>query len=593
MNLIKNYIGLATTFHDSALAIVNSDGVVVFAEATERYMQNKRAMNICPDVFVRVSELIMKYCEPNDQLVIAHSWSDETQNLMRNQLEEMTKFKSSFVKTLGHIPNYINSFIELIDYCSNSQKNMCNQASITLEYEIKLNQKLENNCKEIITRKYNHHLTHAAAACFTSPFAEGVCAIVDGYGENLASNIFIYKDGKIKEIDKTRKDNTGSLGFFYTFVCEACGFGQLTGEEWKIMGLAAYGKLDKEIYELFKSVIRVDGLSIDWQMKNFANFFYQMESIKRKKDDPAIISANIAYTGQFIYSELLFEYLNNSYQYLHDSCDANLLNNLILGGGCALNSSANGQILDKTKFKNLHVFSAPGDDGNALGAALLAYHQDKPSSHLSKYIHTPYLGSEISKEKLNHLVKYSKINSLKVCTDEVYKKAAELLAEGKIIGWVQGRAEFGPRALGNRSILADPRSPNMKEIINSRIKFREEFRPFAPSILHEFGPEYFENYQESPYMERTLHFKSEVVKKVPAVVHNNGTGRLQTVKKELNEKYYQLIKAFYEITGIPLVLNTSFNIMGKPIIHSVEDAIAVFYTCGLDALFIEDILIEK
>lgn len=171
--------------------------------------------------------------------------------------------------------------------------------------------------------------------------------------------------------------------------------------------------------------------------------------------------------------------------------------------------------------------------------------------------------------------------------------AAEALASGAIVGWVQGRAEFGPRALGNRSILADPRDPAMKDRINALVKFREEYRPFAPAILDRYGDEYFEDYQESPYMERALRFRKEVADRVPAVVHADGTGRVQTVKREWNERFYELIAAFYGLTGIPLVLNTSFNIMGKPIIHSVEDALGLFYTTGMDVLVIEDYLLEK
>ena len=177
--------------------------------------------------------------------------------------------------------------------------------------------------------------------------------------------------------------------------------------------------------------------------------------------------------------------------------------------------------------------------------------------------------------------------------EEIIQCAAESLADGKIIGWVQGRAEFGPRALGNRSILADPRYPDMKDKINDSVKFREEFRPFAPSILHEYGDEYFENYQFTPYMERTLNFRPEVRDKVPAVVHENGSGRLQSVTAELNPKYYALISELFRLTGVPIVLNTSLNVMGKPIVHSVEDAISLFYTSGLDALVVEDVFIEK
>ena len=175
----------------------------------------------------------------------------------------------------------------------------------------------------------------------------------------------------------------------------------------------------------------------------------------------------------------------------------------------------------------------------------------------------------------------------------IAEETAKLLAEGALVGWFQGRAEFGPRSLGNRSILADPRQASMRDKINSRVKFREEFRPFAPSILDEYGDEYFENYQQSPYMERTLKYKKAVCHKVPAVVHVDGTGRLQTVKYEWNPRFYQLIEAFRQITDIPVLLNTSFNVMGKPIIHSVEDAVSVFYTSGLDVLVIDDYMIVK
>jgi carbamoyltransferase len=296
--------------------------------------------------------------------------------------------------------------------------------------------------------------------------------------------------------------------------------------------------------------------------------------------------ADCAFTGQLIFEEKMEQLLTNL-------AKLGVSKNLVLSGGCALNSSMNGKIVERTPFENLYVFCAPADDGNALGAALLAYNKDHPGKLPTGRERTPYLGSTMSEEKRDHLRRFGNFARHSTWPGKIHEKAAQLLADGKIIGWVQGRAEFGPRALGNRSILADPRRPDIKNRLNDRVKFREEFRPFAPSILHEYGPEYFENYQESPYMERTLRFKADVVERVPGVVHVNRTGRLQTVKREWNEKYYALIEAFYRITGIPLLLNTSFNVMGKPIVHSVEDAIAVFSTCGLDALVLEDDLIEK
>jgi carbamoyltransferase len=270
--------------------------------------------------------------------------------------------------------------------------------------------------------------------------------------------------------------------------------------------------------------------------------------------------------------------------------------NLVLGGGCGLNSACNGRILENSPFEHLHVYAAPGDNGNALGAAWLAYVEDHPHRRGALAAaggHTPYLGSTISPESVAHFETYGQLKKTELAGPALCRRVAELIADGKIIGWVQGRAEFGPRALGNRSILADPRRADVKDRLNAQVKYREEFRPFAPSILHEDGPAYFENYQESPYMERALVFRPEVRAKVPGVVHVDNTGRLQTVKRAWNERYYDLIRAFKELTGVPLILNTSFNQMGKPIIHSLEDAIAVYMTCGIDVLVVGDRIYEK
>jgi carbamoyltransferase len=298
------------------------------------------------------------------------------------------------------------------------------------------------------------------------------------------------------------------------------------------------------------------------------------------------VVADLAYTTQLFYAESMTQLLRNF-------CALGISENLVLGGGCALNSSYNGQIVGTTGFKQLHVPSAPADDGNALGAAWLAYYRDHPDRKPKAAVQSPYLGSTLSERTLANLIEFGRLQKARHLPGTLAQETARLLADGKLIGWVQGRAEFGPRALGNRSILADPRPVDMKDRINSRVKFREEFRPFAPAILDEFGAQYFENYQVSPYMERTLAFKESAREKVPAIVHVNRTGRLQTVRREWNPRFYDLIRAFYELTGVPMLLNTSFNIMGKPIIHSLEDAVGLFYTTGLDALVIEDYLIEK
>jgi carbamoyltransferase len=577
----RNYIGLATSVHDPAIAVVNSKGEVVFAEAIERYAQSKRAILMSPDQFIYyISHLIKTYVEPGAKLVVAHSWSDRTLDLRVQDLDHCEQI-------INEVPQVVKLPLLKLKFFLRNQILLLQKAGENLEFIFNYFDELKE-FSDFQVRKYDHHLAHAASACFTSPFSEACCALLDGHGETRSYNCFHYKEGKIVQLPGII-DGHGSLGFLYSDICDTCGFDSMGGEEWKVMGLAAYGKYDQEIYDIFKSTINVDGLNLQEGRSNeqlLYQFINKKNQITRKKSEPAITAANIAYTGQQVFIDILFEYLNNLYQ-------LGLSDNLIMGGGCCLNSSANGMITEKTGFKNFHVFSAPADDGNAIGAALLAYYEDHPKDTRSPGFQSPYLGSEFSDNKLEHLKLFGNFRKVKHCPDDIHYQAAKLLADGKIIGWVQGKAEYGPRALGNRSILADPRSPNIKEIINDRVKFREEFRPLAPSILDEFGPEYFENYQEAPYMERTLRFKEAVKHRVPGVVHEDGTGRLQSVKKEWNERYYNLIHAFYQLTGVPLVLNTSFNVMGKPIIHSVEDAIAVFYTTGLDALVIGDLLIEK
>jgi carbamoyltransferase len=243
-------------------------------------------------------------------------------------------------------------------------------------------------------------------------------------------------------------------------------------------------------------------------------------------------------------------------------------------------------LLRGSGFDALHVPSAPADDGNALGAVLYHRHVSLGIPREPKVL-TPYLGSEIDDAELAAVAAFGKIPHRRFEEEqELIALVAAALAAGRIIGWAQGRAEFGPRALGNRSILADPRAADMKDRINAIIKFREKYRPLAPAILHEHGPEYFEDYQESPYMERAVRFRSDVIARVPAVVHADGTGRLQTVKRAWNPRFHALLTRFFELTSVPILVNTSFNVMGKPIVHSAQDALTVLVTSGLDAVVV-------
>lgn len=579
--MAKYYLGLASTFHDSALAILDEDGQQLFAEATERHLQFKRALNCIPDNF-GIGTTLKRYCQPNSQFIVGTSWS---QKHIR-QLDRMARWgffehkileDSSFQGTSKFL--YPKSLIYAV---MGLHHNCLKQIGKGLWMEIRK----ELPYSQVEQRGYSHHLAHAAHGCYTSGFDEACCLVVDGFGEQSSLSVFEYRDDQITPAGSSRGPE--SLGLLYELMAVLCGFDWFKGEEWKVMGLAPYGQKDEEKYQLFKSLCWYEKGRLRYPpLDELSAIVQQLYSMVRPPGSSPYEAADMAWAGQRVFSEVMTDVLL-------DLQDRHKSRNLVLCGGCALNSSFNGTILERTRFERLYVPSAPADDGPALGAAMLALKEDQPRRQVGiRTFQSPYLGSRMSSDALGRLKSFGHLPNLRHLPLTVHKEAARCLAEGKLLGWIQGRAEFGPRALGNRSILADPRPADMKDKINQRVKFREPFRPFAPSILHEFGSEYFENYQESPYMERTLLFRPQVAEKVPAVVHANRSGRLQTVKREWNPKFYNLIKAFYDITGIPLLLNTSLNVMGKPIVHSVEDALGMFFTTGLDVLVIGDFIIDK
>jgi carbamoyltransferase len=572
ITLTANYIGLACTFHDPAVAVVNSRGDIVFAEATERHLQSKRAYNIAPDYLAYIPHILEQHCERGVDLVVAKSWSNGTLRRIR-QAKTIQKLCSRWIPNGSKWAMASNVSRTMLVSMGSS----LGFASEGIRHQLDKESIFGLSQRNIEIRGYDHHLCHAAAGCFTSPFEEAVCAVVDGYGEGGSLAFFHYQKGRLQRL-RSHKRSVNSLGFFYMRLCLACGFDPVNGEEWKVMSLAGHGKRNGEVYKRLKPALRVKGLRLLGAARQYTNALWRFPSTCSPED--------LAFTGQALYEESMAELLRNLYS-------LGLSENLVLAGGCALNSSWNGRILNITPFRRLYVYSAPADDGNAVGAALLAYYEDNPERRPSGRFQSPYLGESMSTDSLQRVVRSGAMSKVTQLPGSMHLAAARMLADGKIVGWVQGRAEFGPRALGNRSILADPRRADIKNTLNRTIKRRESFRPFAPAILHEHGPTYFTDYQESPYMERALRFRAEVIDRVPAVVHVDGTGRLQTVKREWNEDFHRLLHTFFVLTSIPVLLNTSFNVMGKPIIHTVEDAVAVFASSALDALVIDDYLFEK
>lgn len=566
-NSKRVYVGLASSFHDPAIAVVTYGGQVLFAEATERRLQDKRAINSPPDGLNYIYPLLRRLVADRSHLVVASSWSSPY------RLSELIWLARGHTSTLTGlrwlVPTHKASVV-------GAGRNLKHRIGMARASESDPNWSVER-------RRHDHHLCHAATTIFSSPFDSGVCAIVDGAGQGTSASFFSFEGTAIRPIGGP--PSVASLGLFYALLCEWCGFDSFRGEEWKVMGLAAHGEIDEGLRATLSQLVRVDGLRLVYGMKRRPHqeltcALASLAAKERASDQSA--QARWAATGQKVFEDVMSQLLGNL-------ADRTKEASIALGGGCVLNSSFNGKLLDVTPFERLHTFSAPADDGNALGAAWLSARQDGSELDELERPLSPYLGSTMSVETLGRLRKYGV--PVATVVEDPSLVAARMIAGGKIVGWVQGRSEFGPRALGNRSILADPRDRGMQDRINATVKFREEFRPLAPAILFEHVKEYFGDAVESPYMDRALPVSPAMRHLVPAVVHVDGTARLQVISERWNPLFYALLCKFLSLTGIPLVVNTSLNVMGRPIVHSVEDALGVFFTTGLDAIFVGDVMV--
>ena len=491
-----------------------------------------------------------------------------------------------------------------------------NPISITIAFNSISNSKKKLDLKTYISKidsknefngsiKYiDHHESHIASSLFFNNFNECVNLSIDGFGD-FASCAWGYSIENNIKLDK-KIYFPHSLGIFYQAMTQYLGF-KSYGDEYKVMGLSSYGepKYVNEVSKMIKKDKEGFKLNLDY-------FLHHKKSILSTSNDQAIYKnlyskkliellgderkndekitkkhMDLAKSVQTVYENILFHILENLY-------DKYKSVNLSLSGGCAMNSVANGKIIEKTPFKNIYISPNPGDAGGAVGsaAAYIDSHLNKPVS-VKNYA---YLGSKYDLKYIkkildeNNLIKKYKVEYLD--DDQLYKKIAIELSESKIIGWFQGSSEWGARALGNRSIIADARNPKIKDIINSKIKRRESFRPFAPSILFDQTKEWFEIDKEVPFMSEVYQIKKNKTNLLPGITHVDGTGRLQTVKKENNLKYYNLISSFHKLTGVPVILNTSFN-ENEPIVNNPSEAIDCFDRTDMDILVIENYIISR
>ena len=448
-----------------------------------------------------------------------------------------------------------------------------------------------------------HHRSHLASAFFASPFEEAALLSIDGSGDFTTTMIATGKGNKIKVLDSV--DFPHSVGLFYTAFTQLLGFPHY-GDEYKVMGLAPYGKPD--YVERLKEVLifRPDGL-FELNLKYFRSaksgiisygddhipvvaplfsaYMAEQFGAPRRQEEPLTqYHKDLAASVQRITEELIFHIL----KHLHQKTG---LENVCIAGGVAQNSVANGKLTRNTPFKQVYIPSAGHDAGISMGAALYVYNQvlDQPRAGA---VRSAYTGSRFSNEEIEDYLRSRNIDYRRYPDEELYERVADRLIDAGVIGWFNGRAEFGPRALGARSILADPRRADAKDLLNSKIKRRESFRPFAPSILKEYIPEYFEVTDEVPFMEKVFPIRIEKRALIPAVTHADGTGRLQSVDKGISPRYYQLIEAFRKKTGVPILLNTSFN-ENEPIVNSPEQALECFLRTSMDMLVLENCVIIR
>jgi len=594
---VSSILGISAFYHDSAACIL-INGKIIAAAQEERFTRIKHDSNYPHNAV----EFVLNYA-----------------NLKLSEVNQIIFFEKPFLKFERLLETYVafapKGFVSFSKAMPIWIKEKLFQKNL-IQNKLKNHDENYNKTKENIYFS-DHHLSHAASAFFPSPFNEAVVITADGVGEWATTTVAVGKDNNLeikKEIHFPH-----SLGLLYSAFTYYAGF-KVNSGEYKLMGLAPYGKANY-INEVLKMIdIKDDGtFRLDQSYFNYAtgltmtnNKFHKLfgkNPRDPKSEKLTQFHMDIAASIQKVTEDIMIKLVKSVQKEFG-------LKNLCLAGGVALNCVANGKILKEKIFENIWVQPAAGDAGGALGAALALWHIDQNNPRVineNDDMSGSYLGPEYSEDQIKKELSRLGANFEILNEDEIINKTSKDLSDGNAVGWFQGRMEFGPRALGGRSILGDPRSPNMQKNLNLKVKYRESFRPFAPSILYDDLNNWFEIDSDSPYMLMVANVKKEKcitmseneeklfgidklnVKRssIPAITHVDYSARIQTVHKNSNPKYYKLISKFKEITGCPILINTSFNVRGEPIVNTPEDAFNCFMGTDLDKLIIGNCYLDK
>ena len=576
-------LGINSAFHDSSATLVR-DGKVLAAAEDERFTHIKHGKRPTPFTTYSLPHYAIDYClkEAGINLSqvdhVAYSFNPYLL-LDGRQNDEMIQIplEPSAHKVADELSSPWDALF--LSYIVNAPRQLADGAPHHLRSRfqgVRVNSHFTYQWHFV-----EHHLAHAVSAFHPSPFDEAAVLTIDGRGEKATTAYFIGRGTSLKQLGQVEMPN--SLGMLYERVTEYLGFLH-SSDEYKVMALASYGK---PLYlDQFNDILQV-GEDGQYTMKYPLNLEERFGPARQKNEPIEQRHFDIASSLQITLENAVIKLAN----WLHDATG---LDNLCMAGGVALNCVMNSRLRDRGPFKNIWVQPAAGDSGTSLGAALWVdlVERDMVGENIEREYQMDhvFLGPEYNEKEIEDFLRQSMISYRRL--DNVYDEVAEMLEDGKVIAWYQGRMEFGPRALGSRSLLASPISPTMKDRLNF-IKSREDFRPVAPVVLEEEAPNWFKNASVSPYMLFIYDVVEDKADKIPTVRHVDGTARIQTINRQQNPAYYDLIKAFQKRTGVPVLVNTSLNTLGEPIVCSPRDVLECFWTAPIDALVIGPYLVSK